>query len=296
MIRVRFHGRGGQGAKTASRILGTAAFNEGLNVQDSPLYGSERRGAPVTAFTRISDGELLERGFIFEPDIVVVIDDTLLTDYVARPLDGLRSGGIEFVNTPKSPGEMKSERTDVKLVTLDLTGHVIQTLGKPLLSAVSASVAARLISVISEKALLSAVESELRDLGVKQELRDQNLELAKWAYGSLEPQKLETREVATKRKLVPLEVVVTSEGLTDIVSVGNSRLRKTGNWRIFRPTIDYERCTTCMICYAYCPDSAIIFRDDKKLAIDYENCKGCLICYRECPPKAITIEREVKGM
>ena len=213
MIRVRFHGRGGQGAKTASRILGTAAFNEGLNVQDSPLYGSERRGAPVTAFTRISDGELLERGFIFEPDVVVVIDDTLLTDYIARPLDGLRSGGIEFVNTPKSPNEMKSERTDIKLVTLDLTGHVIQSLGKPLLSAVSASVAARLISVISEKALLSAVESELGDLGIKQELLDQNLELAKWAYDSLEPQKLETREVARKRNLVPLEVVVTNEGL-----------------------------------------------------------------------------------
>lgn len=296
IIRVRFHGRGGQGAKTASRILGTAAFNEGLNVQDSPLYGSERRGAPVAAFTRISDGEILERGFIFEPDVVIVIDDTLLTDFVARPLDGLRSGGIEFVNAPKPLEKMTGGRNDVKLITQDLTTHVIQSLGKPLLSAVSACVAARLVSVISEDAVLSAVESELRDLGIKEELLGQNLELARWAYHSVASQKLDTQELPSKRNLVPLEVVITNEGLQDIVSVGNSRLRKTGNWRIFRPTIDYERCTTCMICFAYCPESAIILREDKKLAIDYENCKGCLICYRECPPKAIVFEREVKGM
>jgi len=296
MIRVRFHGRGGQGAKTASRILGTAAFNEGLNVQDSPLYGSERRGAPVAAFTRISDGDILERGFIFEPDVTIVIDDSLLADPVARPLDGLRSGGIEFVNAPKAAESMKGGRNDITLVTQDLTTHVVQSLGKALLSGVSACVAARLVSVISEEAVLSAVESELGDLGVKEDRLAQNLELAKWAYNSVEPQKLATRELPSKRTLVPLEVVLTNEGLQDIVSVGNSQLRKTGNWRIFKPVIDYERCTTCMICFAYCPESAIVLREDKKLAIDYENCKGCLICYKECPPKAIAYEREVKGM
>jgi len=296
MIRVRFHGRGGQGAKTASRILGTAAFNEGLNVQDSPVYGSERRGAPVAAFTRISDGEILERGFIFEPDVVIVIDDTLLSDLVARPLEGLRPGGIAFVNSPKPEEQMAGGRSDIKLVTQDLTTHVIQSLGKPLLSVVSACVAARLVSVVSEEAVLSAVESELSDLGIKEELIGQNLELAKWAYHSVEPQTLETRELPSKRTLVPLEVVISTEGSQDIVSVGNSQLRKTGNWRIFRPVIDYKRCTTCMICFAYCPESAIVLGEDKKLAIEYENCKGCLICYKECPPKAIAFEREVKGM
>lgn len=265
-------------------------------MQDSPVYGSERRGAPVSAFTRISDGEILERGFIFEPDMVIVMDDTLLTDFVARPLEGLRSGGIEFVNAPQALQKMTGGRSDVKLVAQDLTTRVIQTLGKPLLSVVSACVAARLVSVISEDAMLSAVESELEDLGVKEELLGPNLQLAKWAYHSMEPQKLDTTELPSERTLVPLEVVVTGEGRQDILAVGNSKLRRTGNWRIFRPTIDYGKCTTCMICFAYCPESAIILGEDKKLAIDYENCKGCLICYKECPPKAITFEREVKGM
>ncbi len=296
IIRIRFHGRGGQGAKTASRILGTAAFNEGLNVQDSPVYGSERRGAPVAAFTRISDGEILERGFIFEPDVVIVMDDTLMNDFVARPLEGLRSGGIEFVNAPVALEEMSGGRSDIKLVTQDLTTHVVKVFGKPLLSVVSACVAARLVSVISEEAVLSAVESELKDLGVKEELIGQNLELAKWSYHSVEPQILDTRELPSKRSLVPLEIVIGGDDLQDIVSVGNSRLRRTGNWRIFKPTIDYKKCTDCMICFAYCPESAIVLGPDKRLAIDYENCKGCLICFKECPPKAISFEREVKGM
>jgi pyruvate ferredoxin oxidoreductase gamma subunit len=297
MIRVRFHGRGGQGAKTASRILGTAAFNEGLNVQDSPLYGSERRGAPVAAFTRISDGDILERGFIFEPDVVVVIDDTLLKDRVAKPLEGLRSGGVLYVNAAKEQADMKGGRDDIKLVTTDLTTHVVESLGRPLLSAVSACVAARLVSVISEETILAAVAAELRDNGVKEDRIAKNLELAKWAFHSVEPQKIETRETPTtlKRSLVPMEIVLANEGMEDVVSMGNSRLKKTGNWRISRPIINYEKCTTCMVCFAYCPDSAITLGEDKKLTIDYENCKGCLICYTECPPKAITIEREVKA-
>ena len=72
MRAVRFHGRGGQGAKTASRILGTAAFIEGFVAQDSPIYGAERRGAPVAAFTRIAKEPIRERGLIARPDLVAV--------------------------------------------------------------------------------------------------------------------------------------------------------------------------------------------------------------------------------
>ena len=80
--------------KTASRMLGDAAFAVGLSVQDFPLYGAERRGAPVTAFTRISDHAITERGYIFDPDLVAVVDETLLGDPLARPLEGVRWGGV----------------------------------------------------------------------------------------------------------------------------------------------------------------------------------------------------------
>lgn len=77
MLRMRFHGRGGQGMKTASRIVGSAAFHAGFVVQDAPVYGAERRGAPMAAFTRIARQEILERGAITQPNLVVVADDTL---------------------------------------------------------------------------------------------------------------------------------------------------------------------------------------------------------------------------
>ena len=89
MQAIRFHGRGGQGAKTASRILGTAAFLEGYQAQDSPIYGAERRGAPVAAFTRIAKEPIHERGLIARPDLVVIADASLLNDPAARVPEGI---------------------------------------------------------------------------------------------------------------------------------------------------------------------------------------------------------------
>ena len=77
MIRIRFHGRGGHGTKTASRIVGTAAFLGGYQAQDSPFYGAERRGAAVVAYTRIDQDPILERGLIEQPDFIILADETL---------------------------------------------------------------------------------------------------------------------------------------------------------------------------------------------------------------------------
>ena len=102
MYRVRFHGRGGQGARVASKVLGTAAFLDGYYAQDFPLYGAERRGAPVAASTRISEEPIMERGVIPEPDIVIVMDETLLQDPLTMPVSGLKPGGVVFINTTHS--------------------------------------------------------------------------------------------------------------------------------------------------------------------------------------------------
>ena len=99
MIAVRFHGRGGQGAKTASRILGTAAFLEGFVAQDSPIYGAERRGAPVAAYTRIAKEPIRERGLIVHPDLVVVADASLIPDLAARVLEGIDERTAVFINS-----------------------------------------------------------------------------------------------------------------------------------------------------------------------------------------------------
>ena len=296
LLRIRFHGRGGQGGKTASRILGSAAFDEGLNVQDSPVYGAERRGAPVTAFTRISDGEILERGFIFDPDVVIVMDETLLEDPAANPLSGLREGGILFVNSSRKPDELNVNLDGMKVVTLNITDMALELLGKPILSTASAAVAAKLISVVSPDAVTSAVWGELGEDGLSPEVIQSNVALAGKAFSLVPSFKPTTKENYSPGTVVPIGVISGMEGSEDILLVGNSALRKTGDWRIYTPTIDYEKCTNCMICYAYCPESAMVIETDGRPVIDMENCKGCLICYRECPTKAISITREVRAL
>ncbi len=292
IVRTRFHGRGGQGAKTASRILGSAAFSDGYSVQDFPLYGAERRGAPVTAFTRFSDQEITERGFIFSPDVVGLMDESLLDDPLANPLAGLRKGGVAIINTTRSPRDLHLERNDVSVLTLDLTGEALKGLGRPILSAGLAAAVARVVSITTES-LLGAVAQELRDIGLSEEMTSKNVELANKVYTSLEPRELRTEELPSSERMVPMAFLIQGSGSEDVLAAGNSPLRRTGDWRTFRPVIDYAKCTDCLICYAYCPESALALGSDGRLHIDYDNCKGCMICMTECPLRAITQQMEV---
>lgn len=104
MIQIRFHGRGGQGAVIASELLAAAAFREGRQVQSFPFFGVERRGAPVTAFTKVDDKPIRDKSEIYEPDFVIVLDQSLLK--YANPTAGLKKNGLILVNTSKSREEL----------------------------------------------------------------------------------------------------------------------------------------------------------------------------------------------
>ena len=103
-IEIRWHGRGGQGAKTAALLLADVAFKTGKHVQGFPEYGPERMGAPITAYNRISDNQIRVHSNIYDPDYVVVVDETLLhsVDVTA----GLKPEGAIIVNTAKTPEEI----------------------------------------------------------------------------------------------------------------------------------------------------------------------------------------------
>lgn len=105
LIEIRWHGRGGQGAKTASLLLADAAFNTGKYIQGFPEYGPERMGAPITAYNRISDKPITIHSNIYEPDYVVVVDDTLLATVPVT--SGLKEEGAIVINTTKEPEELK---------------------------------------------------------------------------------------------------------------------------------------------------------------------------------------------
>ena len=142
-IEIRWHGRGGQGAKTAALLLAAVSFKIGKQVQGFPEYGPERMGAPITAYNRISDEVIRVHSNIYHPDYVVVVDETLLhTVDVTR---GLNPAGAIIVNTGKSPEEIARQvaRYNGKIVTVDARKISEEALGKyfpnsPMLAAVVA--------------------------------------------------------------------------------------------------------------------------------------------------------------
>ena len=106
LIEIRWHGRGGQGAKTASLLLADAAFNTGKYIQGFPEYGPERMGAPITAYNRISSSPITIHSNIYEPDYVVVVDDTLLES--VNVTAGLKKDGAIIINTTKDADYLKN--------------------------------------------------------------------------------------------------------------------------------------------------------------------------------------------
>ena len=141
MIEIRWHGRGGQGAKTASLLLADAAFNTGKYIQGFPEYGPERMGAPLTAYNRISDTPITIHSNIYEPDYVVVVDDTLLE--VVDVTAGLKETGAILINTTKSAEYLKSVLKGYKgdIYTIDARKVSMEALGKyfpntPMLAAI----------------------------------------------------------------------------------------------------------------------------------------------------------------
>ena len=130
MIEIRWHGRGGQGAKTASLLLADAAFNTGKYIQGFPEYGPERMGAPITAYNRISSSPIRLHSNIYEPDYVVVVDDTLLESVPVT--EGLKETGAIIINTIKTADELKPllNGYNGKVYTIDARKVSEEALGK----------------------------------------------------------------------------------------------------------------------------------------------------------------------
>ncbi len=141
MIEIRWHGRGGQGAKTASLLLADAAFNTGKYIQGFPEYGPERMGAPITAYNRISETPITIHSNIYEPDYVVVVDDTLLESVDVT--SGLKETGAIVINTTKSADYLKKALKGYsgKIYTIDARKISEEALGRyfpntPMLAAI----------------------------------------------------------------------------------------------------------------------------------------------------------------
>lgn len=299
MYRIRLHGRGGQGIKTASRVLGAALFRSGFEVQDAPRYGAERRGAPIAAYVRAAKAPISERGVIPNPDLVVVADDTLVPIAAAGVLQGVGPATVLLIDSAE-PAETWRRR-------LNLPGPVL-VLARPAggeraalqaVGAACAGAAARLLGVVAPGALADSVREEVAAFGAA--AVNESLRAAAAAYESVarhggavgEGAESNASDYAPPRWIdlgldaADVSAPAIHRGLTSVQV-------KTGLWRTMRPVIDDDRCNRCWwVCSTFCPDDAILVDAGGRPRIDYDHCKGCMICVAQCPPHAIRAVPEI---
>ncbi len=299
MIRIRFHGRGGHGVKTASRVVGTAAFLAGYQAQDSPVYGAERRGAAVVAFTRISSEPILERGVITHPDLIVIADDTLCRDPAAHVLAGQEAASAVFVNVAAGQDVQKLASEfgiTAPLVLYDITGRTLEELGRAAaLSAGLGAAAARLAGVIDEPQLVESLREEFEHLQVPAEDIDKNIRVARDVFAAVQPARLEPGQAVLPGAMAAIPHAHPVLAAPSVLDVGNAMQQQTGAWRVERPIVNREACTRCGLCFVECPDGAISLDDEGYPVIDYDHCKGCMICRHLCPLHAIDHEMETRA-
>ena len=186
-LEIRWHGRGGQGAKTAALLLADVAFKTGAYVQGFPEYGPERMGAPITAFNRISRDRIRVHSNIYEPDFVVVVDETLL--HSVHVTDGLKRDGAIIVNTPRSAEGIRPLLRGYRgaVYTVDARAISEETLGKNFPNTLMLAAAAAVSGVMKKEDFLHEMRASfLHKFARKPEVVDGNMRALEMEYEVIE--------------------------------------------------------------------------------------------------------------
>jgi 2-oxoacid:acceptor oxidoreductase gamma subunit (pyruvate/2-ketoisovalerate family)/2-oxoacid:acceptor oxidoreductase delta subunit (pyruvate/2-ketoisovalerate family) len=271
LIEIRLHGRGGQGAVTASRLIAIAAYEEGQFSQAIPMYGTERRGAPLTAFVRIDNQRVRERELVHNPDISIVLDPLIAKQQAV--VDNLKAGGLVLLNTQDDPADVKLGG-DFKVATVDATTIALETLGRPITNTAILGAFSKVTGLVKvdsiEKAIMKTFPGRLGEM---------NVAAVRKSYERVKG------PVQATVKQAPAEKV-------DIHVGGYGVLKDVSSWRVFTPEIDVDKCIGCKNCWIFCPETAINWDETtNKPSIRYNACKGCGVCANECPVDAIEMMR-----
>jgi pyruvate ferredoxin oxidoreductase gamma subunit len=158
MIEVRIHGRGGQGAVTSAELLALAAIEEGKYAQGFPSFGPERRGAPVVAFARVNDQAIRLRSKIYQPDVAVVLDPSLLK--IVDPSQGLKNGGLLILNTNRSIEQIRTQfGYQVRLAAVDADLIAREELGLPIVNTTMLGALVRSTGIVQLDSLVSPLKA-----------------------------------------------------------------------------------------------------------------------------------------
>lgn len=320
MIEVLWHGRGGQGAFTAARLLGAASsFADGSYALAFPSFGPERRGAPMRAFTKMSREPIGNRSAVNRANYVIYLDDTLLGEGWE---DELLPDGKVIVNSVRS-------FDDPRIVAIDANGISQEILGRPIPNTALLGALCSVCDYVSADDVKRAIEGYMPAKLHEKNKRvvDAALEVVGKACSggvdgdaneSLEPQTngLVSRETAKDthfdapasrgEALIPTlqtDALDPADFAHTTCYDGGYLVAKNAGWRNMRPVLDAGKCTGCLQCYLYCPDGCI-FRPAPQaadavgtaaVAIDYDFCKGCGVCVEVCRFGALAMVPESEG-
>ncbi|MBE6034727.1 2-oxoacid:acceptor oxidoreductase family protein [Aminipila sp.] len=161
-VEIRWHGRGGQGAKTACLLLADVAFNSGKHVQGFPEYGPERMGAPITAYNRITNKRCTVHSNIYTPDYVIVVDETLLGSVDVTK--GLKEDGAIIVNSDKEPEELRKMLGDYKgkVCSIDARKISEETIGRNMPNTPMLAAAVKVSRIVEQEQFINDMENSLR--------------------------------------------------------------------------------------------------------------------------------------
>ena len=169
MIEIRFHGRGGQGAVTSAELLALSAIQEGKFAQACPSFGPERRGAPVLAFSRVSETQIRIRSQIYEPDVALVLDASLLE--ILDVTEGLKTGGILVVNSNTPIKELAARfRFEGKLATVDATEIARKYLGRPITNTTMLGALIRATGIVDINSMSEPLQNRFGMIAAKNEV------------------------------------------------------------------------------------------------------------------------------
>ncbi len=181
MIEVRWHGRGGQGAKTAAQMLAEAAIEEGSYAQAFPEYGPERTGAPVRAYTRISDAPIVLHSPVRHPAVVIVLDQALLD--TVNVVEGMDKDGTLIVNTPQTPEEIRA-RLNLKggtIISLNASQIAQETIGRPIPNTVMLGAFLRATGMLELDTVVADIEHKFARK-FSREISEANVKAIRRAY------------------------------------------------------------------------------------------------------------------
>lgn len=307
MLEIRWHARGGQGAVTASKVLADAALESGKHVQAFPEYGSERMGAPIRAFNRISDTPITVYSQVTDPDIVVILDETLLASIDVA--EGLVDDGVILINTEAAPDVVRKKIVHgekYRVYTIDATGISRKHLGRRMPNTPTIGALSKLVDMLEAKEI---ADSFKRNYSAKfpADVVEKNIaaimEAAGAISGDAQARGEGGREAMGKSWTgkepytdLPRAGAIVASDRHKHIYAGNAQDYNTGSWRADRPIWHEDKCIHCFRCFIFCPDSAITFdvETKKMTGHDMMHCKGCGLCARTCPEKvqAITMTKE----